>query len=51
MIELTLHRQPEGATHWSTRTLAKKTGLSHVAVQRIWKHHGLQPHRVETFRG
>lgn len=50
VIELTLHRQPEGATHWSTRTLAKKTGLSHVAVQRIWKHHGLQPHRVETFK-
>ncbi len=50
VIELTLHRQPESATHWSTRTLAKKTGLSHVAVQRIWKHHGLQPHRVETFK-
>jgi transposase len=50
VIELTLHQHPEGATHWSTRTLAKKTGLSHVAVQRIWKHHGLQPHRVETFK-
>ena len=50
VIELTLHQPPEGATHWSTRTLAKKTGLSHVAVQRIWKQHGLQPHRVETFK-
>lgn len=50
VIELTLHSQPEGATHWSTRTLAKKTRLSHVAVQRIWKQHGLQPHRVETFK-
>ncbi len=50
VIELTLQSHPEGATHWSTRTLAKKTGLSHVAVQRIWKHHGLQPHRVETFK-
>ena len=50
VIELTLHSHPEGATHWSTRTLAKKTGLSHVAIQRIWKQHGLQPHRVETFK-
>lgn len=50
VIELTLHSQPEGATHWSTRTLAKKTRLSHVAIQRIWKQHGLQPHRVETFK-
>jgi transposase len=50
VIELTLHSQPEGATHWSTRTLAKKTRLSHVAIQRIWKQYGLQPHRVETFK-
>ncbi len=50
VVELTLQSQPEGATHWSTRTLAKQTGLSHVAIHRIWKHHGLQPHRVETFK-
>jgi transposase len=50
VIELTLQSHPEGATHWSTRMLAKKTGLSHVAIHRIWKHHGLQPHRVETFK-
>jgi choline dehydrogenase-like flavoprotein len=41
---------PRGATHWSTRTLAKAQGLSHMTVHRIWKQHGLQPHRVETFK-
>ena len=35
VIELTLDSHPVGATHWSPRTLAKKTGLSHVAIQRI----------------
>lgn len=50
VIEKTLHTKPEAATHWSTRSLGKEVGLSHVAVQRIWKQHGLQPHRVETFK-
>ena len=42
-------RPPKAGTHWSTRSLARKLGLSHMAVQRIWKRHGLQPHRIETF--
>jgi len=50
VVEATLHTTPRGATHWSTRTLAKAQGLSHVMVHRIWKQHGLQPHRVETFK-
>ena len=50
VVEATLHTRPRGATHWSTRTLAKTQGLSHMTVQRIWKQHGLQPHRVETFK-
>lgn len=50
VVEATLHSTPRGATHWSTRTLAKAQGLSHMTVQRIWKQHGLQPHRVETFK-
>jgi transposase len=37
-------------THWSTRTLAADVGLSPATVQRIWKAHGLQPHRLETFK-
>jgi transposase len=43
-------RPPKAGTHWSTRALAREVGLSHMAVQRIWKKHGLQPHRVETFK-
>ncbi len=43
-------RPPKAGTHWSTRSLARKVGLSHMAVQRIWKKHGLQPHRIETFK-
>ena len=42
--------KPENATHWSTRTLAKEMGVSHMTVQRIWKKANLQPHRVETFK-
>ncbi len=50
VIEATLHTQPPGQTHWSIREMAKAQGLSRMAVQRIWKRHRLQPHRVETFK-
>lgn len=50
VVEATLHTAPRAATHWTTRTLAKAHGLSHMTVQRIWKQHRLQPHRVETFK-
>jgi transposase len=41
---------PELGTHWSTRTLAPVVGLSRDSVHRIWRSHGLQPHRVRTFK-
>lgn len=50
VIEATLHSTPEAQTHWSTRTMAKEQGLSHMAIQRIWRKHNLQPHRIETFK-
>lgn len=50
LITLTLESQPEGATHWSTRLMAQKTGMSQSAVSRIWRAFGLQPHRSETFK-
>lgn len=50
IVEKTLHTKPAGATHWSTRTLAKEVGVSHITVARIWDAHGLQPHRVKTFK-
>ena len=50
IVEATLHTQPQDSTHWSTRTMAKAQGVSHTTVQRIWDAHGLQPHRVKTFK-
>jgi len=50
VLEATLQTKPQDATHWSTRTMAKAQGLSKMAIQRIWKLHGLQPHRFETFK-
>ena len=49
-ITLTLETTPKDATHWSRRSLAKKTGMSESTVGRIWKAFGLRPHRVETFK-
>ncbi len=50
VIERTLHSKPAKGTHWSTRTMAAASGLSKATIQRIWRDHGLQPHRVETFK-
>jgi transposase len=50
VIIRTLETTPRGATHWSTRDMAKAVGLSHMAVSRIWRTFGLQPHRSETFK-
>ena len=46
----TLESRPRGQTHWSTRELAKTTGLSRMTISRIWRAFGLQPHRAETFK-
>ena len=50
IVEATLHRQPPNATHWSTRLMAKTQGVSEATVRRIWKRHGLKPHRISTFK-
>jgi len=50
IVEATTQTRPRAATHWSTRTMATAQGVSHATVQRIWDAHGLQPHRVETFK-
>src|SRR5262245_4660630 len=50
VIALTLESTPRDATHWSTRGMAKRSGLSQTAVSRIWRTFGLQPHRSETFK-
>ena len=50
LITRTLESKPENATHWSTRSMAKKTGLSQSTVSRVWRAFGLQPHRFESFK-
>src|SRR3970282_2093431 len=50
IVEATTQTRPRGATHWSTRTMAQAQGVSHATVARIWDAHGLQPHRVKTFK-
>lgn len=50
VVEATLRTSPPDATHWSVRSMAAAQGLSRMTVQRIWKQHGLAPHRVETFK-
>jgi len=50
VIKRTLETTPRDATHWSIRTMAAQTGLSHTTIRRIWTAFGLQPHRSETFK-
>jgi transposase len=50
VVIATLEQTPRDATHWSTRSMAQRSGLSHTSVRRIWTAFGLQPHRVDTFK-
>jgi transposase len=50
VVIATLEQAPRDATHWSTRGMAERSGLSHTSVRRIWWAFGLQPHREEPFK-
>src|SRR6266403_4654950 len=50
IVALTLKPPAPGVTHWSTRELARKVGVSHGMVHRLWRAHALKPHRVSTFK-
>src|SRR5665213_3556194 len=50
VIVKTLQEKPDDATHWSTRSMAKTTGMSQSAISRIWRAFGLKPHLVDTFK-
>ena len=50
VVELTLTDPPGETTHWTGAMMAKASGISVSAVQRIWRAHGLRPHKVEQFK-
>jgi transposase len=50
VVVRTLETTPRDATHWSTRSMAMASGLSAMAISRIWRAFELQPHRAETFK-
>jgi transposase len=50
IVVQTLETTPKGRTHWSTRKMAEKAGISHSSVGRIWRAHGLKPHIVRGFK-
>ena len=50
VVALTLTNPPGETTHWTGAMMAKASGISVSAVQRIWRAHGLQPHKVQQFK-
>jgi len=50
VIAKTTQSKPAAATHWSRSTMAREVGISDSSVGRIWRVHGLKPHRVESFK-
>ena len=50
IVNATLTTTPPGATHWSTRTMARVQHVSEKTIRNIWHQHGLQPHRVTRFK-
>ena len=50
VVALTLKDPPTETTHWTAAMMAKEAGISESSVRRIWRAHGLQPHRVRRFK-
>ncbi len=50
VIEITTQEKPENATHWSTRSLAKKLNINHSFINRVWREAGLKPHFHKQFK-
>jgi hypothetical protein len=49
-VRVTTQTKPEGATHWSTRKLAARLGISDTSVLKVWRANGLKPHLVKSFK-
>ena len=49
ILETTRRAPTGGATHWSRRKLGAHLDVSHMMVARVWRKHGLQPHRIERY--
>jgi transposase len=50
VVALTLTEAPGETTHWTGAMMAKASGISVSAIQRIWRAHGLRPHKVDQFK-
>lgn len=50
IVDATLTTTPPTGTHWSSRQMARAHGVSDAMIRKIWRQHGLQPHRVERFK-
>jgi transposase len=50
IVRKTTQEAPPHATQWSTRAMARVAGVSEATVRRIWRAHGLKPHRTKTFK-
>jgi len=50
VVRRTTQHAPAGATHWSTRSMARAAGVSEKSVRRIWRQHGLKPHLSRSFK-
>jgi transposase len=50
ILEVTLHSKPAAATHWSTRTLAERLGVSATTIRRVWQSNGIKPHLARSFK-
>jgi transposase len=50
IVARTLEEPPGEVTHWTAPAMAKATGVSVSSVQRVWRKHGLQPHRIRQFK-
>jgi transposase len=50
IVRKTLEDRPSNATHWSCRLMAAEAGVHPTTISRIWRAHGLQPHRIDYFK-